>query len=1014
MDGAVAESSSSAIPALPGLDVESVEWLPSGAESGLVRVRGRWVDESARQAELPVLALRAGGLEHRFESLPDARFSRDPSSWRGTYLVPADLVAAGEPEALWLEWASGARSGLPVLARGLEPPPVPGAPARPVEPEDAGGEVIDRAVLAERRARRAEAAERRQARVAAEALKAVEVLELRSAELERRLEEATAERDALAARESDADERRGALSAALASAADLRSRSREWQLRLRTSEITRAGDAVRLAVLEAERATTAPALRAALDEANDAAVAARAELAESGGRFAEAREAWDRRRIELEQQLSQVRADLDRARALESAVAAAEARLRVEAVARTALEDELDRERAARAATIAELDAARADAADADDLRAELEATRAEASTADGLRAALEAARAEASTADGLRAELEAARAERDAARAEAAAAAGELAAGRAALHDLRAELDAARAEAAAGRSVIDGLRAELETARGVVLAGRQALDDLRTELEAERAARREAEGLHARIAELEASGREQLERLAREQAAAAAAREPAADATRLVADLDAAAEALRSRPAAEPVAPDADAAVESAPWPEAAAPVEPATEPVGDRPDTAQAESWAPAVPPVEPAAPDAEPTVEWSASAGEPAAPDAEPAVEWSEPLESGREDVVPAVERRRSGAQQADVEWAPPGFPGSGEAVEPPAPDAEPYVEWAPPQTPPPAHDADESSPPAAAPPAGETSPAEVAPPAEPAGLWSSSAVVAAPAETSPVPDVAPVPAGPKVIPAAKPPARGLMIGTDRRDYPLLRGAVVKLAHDDPALAGRLLAALLPAQGAAIERPLGYDLTIAGLGTYAVGIAAGRATVVSLDAPRGRPDAEFHLTADPLILAELLAGVDHRIGRFFGPARVRGRKRRVKALAPLRTTTATLADAARAGAALDPELVYRAFAYAVHPSWTRGHTFTVAQQVEGDPPETWYLTANDGAGLTVSKTPPDAAPVATVEMSRETFSHILREDTVPPGRRPCIRGDRGAVALMHGWTQRARANG
>ena len=65
-------------------------------------------------------------------------------------------------------------------------------------PEEPGGQVIDRAVLAERRARRAEAAEREQARVAAEALKAVEALELQSAELERRLAEAVAERDALA------------------------------------------------------------------------------------------------------------------------------------------------------------------------------------------------------------------------------------------------------------------------------------------------------------------------------------------------------------------------------------------------------------------------------------------------------------------------------------------------------------------------------------------------------------------------------------------------------------------------------------------------------------------------------------------------------------------------------------------------------------------------------------------------------------------------------------------------
>src|SRR5215218_4814928 len=107
MEGGVAESPS-AIPALAGLAVETVEWLPSGTESGLVRVRGRWTEEAARRSELPALALARAGEEHRFDSLPDARFSRDPSSWRGTYLVPAELVAT-DPDALWLEWADGAR-----------------------------------------------------------------------------------------------------------------------------------------------------------------------------------------------------------------------------------------------------------------------------------------------------------------------------------------------------------------------------------------------------------------------------------------------------------------------------------------------------------------------------------------------------------------------------------------------------------------------------------------------------------------------------------------------------------------------------------------------------------------------------------------------------------------------------------------------------------------------------------------------------------------------------------------
>src|SRR3954468_6119810 len=107
--------------ALPGLAIEAVEWLPSGSDSGLGRVRGRWTSASAARSGLPLLVLRSGGDEHRFESLPDARFARDPSSWRGSYLVPAALVMA-EPEALWVEWAGGVRAGLPPLAHGLATP----------------------------------------------------------------------------------------------------------------------------------------------------------------------------------------------------------------------------------------------------------------------------------------------------------------------------------------------------------------------------------------------------------------------------------------------------------------------------------------------------------------------------------------------------------------------------------------------------------------------------------------------------------------------------------------------------------------------------------------------------------------------------------------------------------------------------------------------------------------------------------------------------------------------------
>ena len=189
---AVTESIPASI--LDGLTLEAVEWLPSGADTGLLRVRGRWAVGVAHPLGLPVLCAAVGGAVSRVDSLPDAPSTRTNGSvWRGAYLVPEAVARAG----LWLEWASGERSALPMPA-GLDERVAAGVlEPEPAEPEP-GGEVIDRAVLAERRARRAEAAGQAQARVASEALRALDALELRGTELEQRVEALAAERDALA------------------------------------------------------------------------------------------------------------------------------------------------------------------------------------------------------------------------------------------------------------------------------------------------------------------------------------------------------------------------------------------------------------------------------------------------------------------------------------------------------------------------------------------------------------------------------------------------------------------------------------------------------------------------------------------------------------------------------------------------------------------------------------------------------------------------------------------------
>jgi hypothetical protein len=235
-----------------------------------------------------------------------------------------------------------------------------------------------------------------------------------------------------------------------------------------------------------------------------------------------------------------------------------------------------------------------------------------------------------------------------------------------------------------------------------------------------------------------------------------------------------------------------------------------------------------------------------------------------------------------------------------------------------------------------------------------------------------------------------------------GTEERH---LRRALVALAQDDPVVAGRLLVGLLPVVAEVLEQPVTFDVTIRGLGTYAVT----GADVWRVPHKRGRDEALFHLQGDAVALAGLLAGDEQRAGRFLGRVKA-SRRKRAQVLAPLEQARLSLADALKAGARVEPALIYAALPYAVEPAWTRGHAFTVAQEIVQHSTRTWYVTARDGERLAVAE---DCAhePDATVTMSRAAFHALLRGDAPEPGDRPAIRGDRAAVAALKGWTDRAR---
>ena len=274
----------------------------------------------------------------------------------------------------------------------------------------------------------------------------------------------------------------------------------------------------------------------------------------------------------------------------------------------------------------------------------------------------------------------------------------------------------------------------------------------------------------------------------------------------------------------------------------------------------------------------------------------------------------------------------------------------------------------------------------------------------AVVASPPGTVPA-------ASPPRAVAASPPGT-VPAASAQRTYPWLRGALVRLAHDDPAAATRLLLGLVPAQRALITAPLEYDLCIRGHGLYAVSVTAEGAQVRPIELPRPRAVAAFCVTADVVCLAEVLAGVEKRMGRWVGSVRLRGRGRRARALRDaLVRADLGLAAAARAGADLEPDLVFGAFAYAIDPAWTRGHRFTVAQEIADPEPARWHIAVRDGARVTVDRRPPPEPPDAVVSMSRATFAQLLRADPPANGERPQVRGDRAAVATLKAWTDRAQ---
>lgn len=231
------------------------------------------------------------------------------------------------------------------------------------------------------------------------------------------------------------------------------------------------------------------------------------------------------------------------------------------------------------------------------------------------------------------------------------------------------------------------------------------------------------------------------------------------------------------------------------------------------------------------------------------------------------------------------------------------------------------------------------------------------------------------------------------------------PWIAAALRRLMRDDPATAGRLIVAMLPAQGLVTQRALHYDLVLKGRGCVGVDVGDEGTVVARREQSRARREVDFRITTDEEGLARLLLA---RRRRRRG-TRVRGSRRRVRELRRLVADPLALRDLASAGAMLDPQLALMLVALAIDPSATYGHRFTIAHApLAGGPADAWLRIQNGGPPA-VLRTRPGETPVATIRCTRGALLPTLAGLAAPRGEAVAIDGDGDAVALLRAWIAR-----
>lgn len=243
--------------------------------------------------------------------------------------------------------------------------------------------------------------------------------------------------------------------------------------------------------------------------------------------------------------------------------------------------------------------------------------------------------------------------------------------------------------------------------------------------------------------------------------------------------------------------------------------------------------------------------------------------------------------------------------------------------------------------------------------------------------------------------------------LFAAGERPTAPWLAPAIVRLAAGDPAAAAKLVVGLLPVQRLLVSGDVTYDVTLPELGTFRVLVHAGATTVEPRKEPGLRKDVDFQLEGSASSLAEFAAGGIRRRPK---GVHLEGSRRRLRKLLRELRDPVQLADIARSGSAIEPGLVLAALAAAVDPTWTDGHTFTVAWDVRGPRGATWTVRIGEGAP-SVETGLPDGGATATVHLPQAAFLPLLAGFAPPPGEQATVTGNAHAVTLLRQWFDHAQ---